>query len=66
VEDNIPPTIECEPRDDLVDGFKFYCQYCRIYHFHGSDDNSHHVAHCINPKSPYLKTGYILKKRSGA
>lgn len=59
------PIIDCEPREDLVGGMKFYCQYCRVYHFHGEGDGPR-VSHCTNSKSPYLKTGYILKRRDGA
>lgn len=45
---------------------KFYCPYCRSWHYHGKvfDENGflgHRVAHCYNEGSPYLKSGYYLK-----
>lgn len=44
-------------------GWRFYCEYCRCYHHHG-DMAGHRVAHCSNPKSPFMETGYILILRS--
>lgn len=38
-----------------------WCPFCRRWHHHGAGEG-HRVAHCINPESPFHKTGYILKK----
>ena len=54
------PVLIGEPREDMVDGVKVYCKYCSKYHLHGKG-LGHRVAHCINNKSPYNKTGYIIK-----
>ena len=37
-----------------------WCPYCSKWHFHGKKDGMR-VAHCINPYSPFKKTGYIIK-----
>lgn len=39
----------------------FWCAFCNRFHYHGSYEG-HVLPHCINQKSPYLDTGYILKK----
>src|SRR5262245_956223 len=39
---------------------RMWCDYCQKWHFHGQGEG-HRVAHCIDDKSPYRKTGYILK-----
>jgi hypothetical protein len=50
------PAIYC---DIWEFGLKFYCKYCKREHKHGVG-HGHRVAHCSNPDSPYLKTGYYL------
>jgi hypothetical protein len=47
------------PAEDLGDGLKVRCIWCRCSHFHGPG-YGHRVAHCTNPRSPYLATGYVL------
>lgn len=50
--------------------FKFPCPFCDCEHSHGwisieRDELTHRSAHCTDPDSPLLKTGYyisILKK----
>lgn len=37
-----------------------WCPYCFKWHFHG-EVSGHRVAHCDNPHSPLLKTGYYVK-----
>jgi len=39
---------------------KVWCKYCDRYHVHGLPEG-HRAAHCTNPKSPYIKTGYYIK-----
>lgn len=38
-----------------------WCPYCVRYHYHGNVEG-HRLAHCKREKSPYNKTGYIIKK----
>ena len=38
----------------------FRCRYCRRRHFH-SPSGGLRTAHCTNPRSPYLVTGYYLR-----
>lgn len=38
-----------------------WCQYCRKFHHHGIGEG-HRDAHCFEEDSPYIRTGYILKK----
>lgn len=49
-------------RDKYTDFCKFWCRYCNKWHQHGQGDG-HRSAHCWD--SPYSKTGYILKTKSG-
>lgn len=51
------PIVLCEKSG--TDQFRFYCQYCRRYHYHGAAEG-HRVAHCINDTSPFQSTGYYL------
>lgn len=37
----------------------FYCPFCNKIHRHGLV-NGHREAHCDNPESPLIKTGYYL------
>ncbi|SEF46611.1 hypothetical protein SAMN04487919_101274 [Bacillus sp. ok061] len=38
-----------------------WCQYCRKFHHHGTGEG-HRDAHCFEEDSPYIRTGYVLKK----
>ncbi len=38
-----------------------WCSYCEQFHHHGVDEG-HRVAHCVNEDSPYIHTGYVLRK----
>jgi len=38
----------------------FYCPYCKKNHNHGPVEG-HRSPHCSNDKSPYYKSGYIIK-----
>jgi len=41
-------------------GLEFYCEHCKMKHYHGRKDG-HRVAHCDpHGDSPYLKDGYYL------
>jgi hypothetical protein len=58
------PVVLCERVDDIR--WRFRCPFCREYHVHGSgaagkEIEGHRVAHCHEPTSPFLETGYILK-----
>lgn len=44
----------------IMNQIKVWCGYCERFHVHGFPEG-HRVAHCTNSKSPYLKTGYIIK-----
>ncbi|CKH71747.1 Uncharacterised protein [Streptococcus pneumoniae] len=35
--------------------------YCRKFHHHGTGEG-HRDAHCFEEDSPYIRTGYVLKK----
>lgn len=37
-----------------------WCPYCVSYHFHGKEEG-YRTPHCINPQSPFLESGYIVK-----
>jgi len=39
----------------------FFCPSCKELHRHGYGEG-HRGAHCTNPNSPFLESGYILKK----
>jgi hypothetical protein len=55
------PKIKATPiyEDGRLTRLKFYCPYCRAWHCHGIPPGGR-VAHCWNPQSPYIKTGYVL------
>ena len=57
--DNIP--VVPAYLDTKKGGLVFWCEYCRQWHLHSCEEG-HRVAHCVVAKSPYLKTGYILKR----
>ncbi|WP_235856736.1 hypothetical protein [Niallia taxi] len=54
------PVLEAFERNERGD-LSVYCTFCKVFHHHSSDDG-HKSAHCTNDESPYLKTGYIIKK----
>lgn len=58
-EKNIPTVEATKCKDGSL---KFYCQYCKTWHYHGGIEG-HRWAHCFT-KSPYMETGYylVLKK----
>lgn len=44
--------------------FVFYCPFCGVEHKHGyssPEDLCHRAAHCKNPESPFIETGYYLE-----
>jgi len=55
------PVVKC-----FIDGksVKFWCPFCKVWHFHGSCDggewSGHRVAHCAE-HTPFTDTGYIVK-----
>lgn len=54
---NIPTLLGEKIRRNQI---KVWCEHCCKYHVHGFPEG-HRVAHCINPESPYNKTGYFIK-----
>lgn len=36
-----------------------WCRHCQVWHRHGPA-KGHRVAHCLDQRSPYWKTGYNL------
>ncbi|MGR5922830.1 hypothetical protein ACT7CO_01205 [Bacillus pacificus] len=38
-----------------------WCPYCATWHLHGRGDG-HRSAHCQNRRSPFIETGYIIKR----
>jgi len=53
------PKVVVIPRKDGIKGWQFKCKYCNKIHTHGIGLGHRH-AHCNNPESPYLETGYVL------
>lgn len=46
---------------DAAGNLSTWCSYCCKFHHHGTSEG-HRVAHCINEDSPFINTGYVLKK----
>ncbi len=66
------PVIKCLPRaimNGYKDGMKFWCPYCKTWHYHGRGDG-HRTAHCCDTsdsrhyEKPFYKDGYIIKLMS--
>jgi hypothetical protein len=36
-----------------------WCKHCAVWHRHGPAEG-HREAHCVDPRSPYWKSGYHL------
>ena len=54
------------PAYDTGKSLIVWCAHCRRWHSHGrgnggSDGDGHRAAHCIEPESPYSRTGYALR-----
>ena len=56
---NETPILDAVRRADGT-GLKVWCVWCDRWHLHG-DGEGHRLAHCVNPESPYLSTGYVLR-----
>jgi hypothetical protein len=54
------PTVLAIERDEKGN-LSTWCQYCRKFHHHGTGEG-HRDAHCFEEDSPYIRTGYVLKK----
>jgi len=58
------PVLKCFMNTKTVSA---WCPFCQEWHTHGRDwdlelgRRSHRCAHCTNPESPFLATGYYLK-----
>lgn len=59
--EGIYPIIQCTAWSA---GLKFYCQYCKLEHHHGTGAG-HRVSHCFR-ESPYKEHGYILREPNEA
>ncbi|KAB5659847.1 MULTISPECIES: hypothetical protein [Bacillus] len=46
---------------DAAGNLSTWCQYCRKFHHHGTSEG-HRQSHCSNEDSPYIHTGYFLKR----
>lgn len=46
---------------DAAGNLSTWCQYCSKFHHHGKGEG-HRDAHCFEEDSPYIRTGYVLKK----
>ena len=63
------PTVKgfTEPNGKEGVTLTFWCPYCCQFHIHGIPAGSkprekqHRQAHCTNPDSPFLITGYYIK-----
>lgn len=58
-EDGIP-IVECI-RYDPKGFLKFWCRYCKMWHYHGKGDGPR-AAHCFYVDSPYCKGGVFLRE----
>lgn len=54
------PVLEAFERNEQGD-LSIYCVFCQEHHHHGQGDG-HRIAHCTNEDSPFIKTGYIIKR----
>ncbi|MBX9955088.1 hypothetical protein H7T43_09175 [Peribacillus simplex] len=55
-----PPVLLAIERDQ-EGNLSVWCHNCGRFHHHGKEQG-HVSAHCINEKSPFNSTGYVLKK----
>ncbi|MFJ8531612.1 hypothetical protein [Bacillus sp. NPDC094106] len=46
---------------DAAGNLSTWCSACDCFHHHGASEG-HRVSHCTNENSPYIHTGYVLKK----
>jgi hypothetical protein len=55
------PIVKCFVEGKSV---KFWCPFCKRWHFHGYSENGeldgHRGAHC-SEQTPFTETGYIVK-----
>ena len=64
-----PPTLNAFRTSDGVQ-LAIWCVHCKCLHFHGAvgpmtgEGSGHRGAHCTDPRSPYLATGYIVREVS--
>jgi hypothetical protein len=57
--DNVIPFLVAEV-GNKAGMLKVWCKYCKEWHLHGKLEG-YWTAHCTNPNSPYLKSGYLLR-----
>lgn len=64
-----PPTLDAfRTRDGVC--LVIWCRHCRQLHYHGAcgpmtgEGDGHRGAHCIDPGSPYRRTGYFVREVS--
>lgn len=58
------PVLNGRYRKDFPKGIEVWCNFCNKWHRHGIGEG-HRVAHCHSEKSPYARTGYIIKLMKG-
>jgi hypothetical protein len=62
-----PPTFAAFRTADGIQ-LAFWCDWCERLHYHGAcgpewgEGNGHRGAHCIDPASPYRRTGYFIRE----
>ncbi|EEM92710.1 hypothetical protein bthur0013_59400 [Bacillus thuringiensis IBL 200] len=61
-DDRSLPVLLAYERDESGN-LAVWCPYCACWHLHGQGDG-HRMAHCQNRRSPFKKTGYVIKKGS--
>jgi len=64
-DESIPTVVVTRTSHPDGDVYEFWCEYCKQPHTHGangppSETPGHRNAHCVEPGSPYLRTGYML------
>ena len=58
------PVIKCLPRLDFLGGMRFWCPFCKKWHYHGRGNGSR-VEHC-DFDSPSHGQSYVIKMMSKA
>jgi hypothetical protein len=54
------------PAFRIGDQLLIFCDACKRAHYHGAAGGSgHRAAHCSNPDSPYIASGYVLQEAVG-
>lgn len=54
------PVLAAFERNNMGD-LAAWCPYCQAWHYHSAPEGFR-TAHCVNSGSPFIRTGYILKR----